>query len=260
MGSRIMTPAEVEEALPWHESRPCAPTRASLGSRCRSTMRLRLARSLARTVSCCRAAVAGAECPSARNGDEVYRASLTGRHTSSCASVGSKPAMTGDLATGGWASSRRATLEHRAGTKASPASSSPESGAVAAKHSVPRVPRAWDRRRGVLDPVSGPVVPAASVPRVAIADAKVCAAQIRDRSHSRRDRNDADARKTETLGAAGLLLVRYSAKAMPQVDALRAQLLVRETFPPEGGATSGRFPTAPRAGETRSPVHRERSR
>ena len=52
--------------------------------------------------------------------------------------------------------------------------------------------------------------------------------ELDDRSHGRRDRQDADARKSEALAAAGLRLVRYSVKSMPDVATLRAELEARQ--------------------------------
>ena len=56
-----------------------------------------------------------------------------------------------------------------------------------------------------------------------VADFVVCSPDF-----TTRDRQDADARKSEALAAAGLRLVRYSVKSMPDVATLRAELEARQ--------------------------------
>lgn len=68
--------------------------------------------------------------------------------------------------------------------------------------------------------------------RQLVADFVVCTTAFRvvavieldDRSHQNPGRADADARKSAALGAAGILLLRFSVKGLPSVGELQSQL------------------------------------
>lgn len=52
----------------------------------------------------------------------------------------------------------------------------------------------------------------------------VAAVELDDATHQRNDRRDADARKTHALQSAGIPLVRWNAKKLPDVSAIAAAL------------------------------------
>jgi hypothetical protein len=55
----------------------------------------------------------------------------------------------------------------------------------------------------------------------------VAAIELDDATHERTDRRDADARKTHALRSAGIQLVRWNVKTLPDVSAIAAALVSR---------------------------------
>jgi LPXTG-motif cell wall-anchored protein len=55
----------------------------------------------------------------------------------------------------------------------------------------------------------------------------VAAIELDDASHDRTDRREADARKTHALNSAGIQLVRWQARSLPDLPAIAAALIHR---------------------------------
>jgi LPXTG-motif cell wall-anchored protein len=55
----------------------------------------------------------------------------------------------------------------------------------------------------------------------------VAAIELDDASHDRSDRREADARKTHALNSAGIQLVRWQARALPDLQAIASALIHR---------------------------------
>jgi len=65
----------------------------------------------------------------------------------------------------------------------------------------------------------------------------ICAIELDDATHQRKDRQAADAKKDIALSSAGVPIVRWQAKSLPNIATIQAAL-------PPRGAAKGRLPAA----------------